>query len=73
MEWLPIESAPRDGRFYLAYENGEMFVQNSPPGCYAGVWHKYRSNWTGSSDGKNPTHWTPLPAPPTDRRTPENE
>lgn len=38
MEWQPIETAPKDGGRYLAFEDGSMWVRNQPPGCYAGEW-----------------------------------
>lgn len=62
MEWLPIESAPRDGTLVFLYEphscGGFMFV-----GVLAldGVW---RNNL--DLEVQNPTHWMPLPPTPTD-------
>jgi len=58
-EWQPVETAPRDGTYFLAYdlEMDQYWV------CF---WDK-REEWF--SDGNfydkiNLTHWQPLPTPP---------
>ena len=53
-QWMPIESAPRDGTHILLGRKGE-------PVCEG-----FYDDW---SDGQwacafTPTHWRPLPAPP---------
>lgn len=81
MEWLPIESAPKDGRTLLL-------------GCFNshGNWRTMRGEWVTQETIDNyweepdncepgwyevavesevcwaiqPTHWMPLPAPPKD-------
>lgn len=67
MDWLPIESAPRDGDI-LVYvpESNEQFVA---------YWHKRFGAWVyaATESGvrvftKSATHWQPLPPPPS---TPE--
>jgi hypothetical protein len=65
--WLPIETAPRDGTEILAIsEDGVIRV------CSAKMFWKDR--WEVFRDDKHspghtwsiiPTHWMPLPAPPT--------
>lgn len=62
MEWLPIETAPKDCDF-LAYEDGFFYVgsmgweENGVP-----VW------WNGDHRIE-PTHWMPLPNPPAPHNT----
>ena len=60
MEWQPIETAPKDGRLILAWEEQDM---------------TYRLIFWGSSEWRygpfgvecSPTHWMPLPDPPPKR------
>jgi len=72
-KWLPIESAPKDGENVMLYaptENYEVCI-----GWYGDTtkkWFACGSEAT-ASDGAGdwqtvyqPTHWMPLPAPPTD-------
>jgi hypothetical protein len=65
-EWQPIETAPRDGTHVLGYEDGEMTVihwsDHPPTSSYkGGYWNNIYCN-----DGEWwPTHWMPLPPPPT--------
>lgn len=65
-EWLPIESAPRDGTFILAILQGE-----SEPGVpYIPCVVSYNGSWEmadlcESCQGTyEPTHFMPLPEPP---------
>lgn len=53
--WMPIETAPKDGSMILGWYKG---------------WHKPLVIWwyTGSrrwNTAMEPTHWTPIPDPPT--------
>jgi hypothetical protein len=73
MEWQPIETAPKDGTAVLVYPA----TWGSKPASIA-KWNedKYAKNprpfWERDDDlgkvsisrGKPPTHWMPLPAPP---------
>jgi len=69
MEWLPIESAP-SGKAVLAYWRpafgGEYCIAVAV--CSHGMWHDPQDF---EDDFKEPDAWMLLPAPPTDRRTPE--
>lgn len=73
--WQPIATAPKDGRWIILYcsegdaPDGQLMVDyweafhpdvESEMGR-AGVWQ--------NSDGLNPTHWMPLPAPPSQEQS----
>lgn len=77
-QWQPIESAPRDGTFFLAVVKGfapavaQWTTDFRPegeftflePGMFAD-----ESHWdemVAQTDPWEPTHWQPLPAPPED-------
>lgn len=63
--WQPIETAPKDGTWFLATEDGEVDL------C---AWHKtphvplygfhFHSCDPEDAEECHPTHWMPLPAPP---------
>ena len=81
MDWQPIETAPRDGRDLLLWTDtrhsadlagylatgGEHFAE-----VQLGFWEDAvdspmrteRAGWRAPRIGE-PTHWMPLPAPPT--------
>lgn len=66
--WQPIETAPRDGAWFLMFRDGrEPVVVNWPEPCMIGVWHNINGRWSGSCHGGDGTHWMHLPAPPKDR------
>lgn len=60
--WMPIETAPKDGTPFLAYQrNGGpdlypcWFVNDQYEGAF----------WQNDYDNEpSPSHWRPLPAPP---------
>lgn len=74
MEWLPIETAPRDGTevlvWFSEFYNGMQDIAQWDDDRYA---KKPRPYWSGRGlhiwgikayrEGK-PTHWMPLPPPP---------
>lgn len=61
MKWQPIETAPKDGFHILLWSDDIQFV---------GFWAQGRAGgWCAVADKcpsikPNPTHWMPLPAPP---------
>lgn len=74
MEWRPIETAPKEGSFLVfggkwigesddgqneSYSGVAMVNRNSRPRFYVANEDEF---WPYIS---NPTHWMPLPAPPT--------
>jgi hypothetical protein len=62
MDWQPIETAPKDGRDVLGFwpdrAEGHMAVAH-----YDQDRDRFRSD---TVEWRNPTHWMPLPAPPSD-------
>lgn len=60
--WQPIETAPKDGTHFWAFEEASEEKQ------YVCWWKDDFSNWEGWTttwdDEPNPTHWQPLPPPP---------
>lgn len=61
-QWLPIESAPKDGTRLLGTRKGSKCIHTI-------FWGKYfnREFWRGwpQQEGNGaPTHWQPIPAPP---------
>jgi hypothetical protein len=78
-EWKTIESAPKDGTWFLICKAGEG-VESYEVGCFEEMqWPEYvevgdglyrkemRARgypWKGFSNFHRATHWTELPAPP---------
>jgi len=67
MGWQPIETAPKDWSAILLYEedanrNNEVGEGYFAPSTYGGddCWR-----WT-CTERANPSHWMPLPKPPTE-------
>ena len=64
MDWQPIETAPKDGTVvlgccYLDYLNEWIIV------CVKFFKGQFVASWNNSDDA-DPTHWQPLPKPPTE-------
>jgi hypothetical protein len=59
MEWQSIETAPRDGTDVL------LWLHDA--GACCGYYH-YDRWWADNGDAiVDPTHWMPLPRPPSDK------
>jgi len=72
-QWQPIESAPKDGKWIIAFDGEKVmpmvWVNGDEYQPYSG-WCYGVETWGGVLyDGYNevsrqPTHWQPLPTPP---------
>lgn len=68
MDWMPIESAPKDGTPVVLVDWEQVCIISGCPLMGACYWHASLGQWVGaggSADVDEPTHWMPLPAPPT--------
>lgn len=74
MNWQPIETAPKDGTEVLlgGCKYGPPVRMGSwGGGRYNRTTRSYEGDWRGGGDyGFAPTHWMPLPAPPTEPPSP---
>jgi hypothetical protein len=61
-EWQPIETAPKDGRTFLAYGAWPMFP-SAPDICFC-HWDEDDEWWAFEGEEMLITHWMDLPAPP---------
>lgn len=80
MEWQPIETAPKDGREIIVYgvRRGDWGYTDDESTWTGARWsagsYGFPGSWLESkarpnySTGFTPTHWIPLPAPPTENR-----
>lgn len=69
--WQPIETAPKDGTYILGW-NDELL---SPVVMFWKMGPQYQSYWATAPAHyvKRPTHWMPLPPPPTDAMLAQRE
>lgn len=69
-KWRPIETAPKDGTRFLACE---FLLSPGRPVAHVFMCHYWAGDHQNAPQfmrygaGSNPTHWTPLPAPPEGR------
>lgn len=64
-EWQPIETAPKDGTQYLAWNGLSYMVLNQPDESFSiGEWELVDGEWVGHHVGHHPTHWQQLRTPP---------
>ena len=70
MEWMPIESAPKDGSAIVLSNGGGVWVGKYKPVYHTGFvpsdpWFSIMltHSYMGVAPN-NPTHWQPLPPPP---------
>lgn len=57
--WQPIETAPKDGRLIKAKNGSSVYLAQYVEEHTHG-WETEKGTWV------NPTHWMPLPPPPTE-------
>lgn len=61
MNWMPIETAPRDGTRILMFRYG--WAESMAVGYWDSTWSAFCP--VGGSFFQGATHWMPLPEPPT--------
>jgi hypothetical protein len=66
VEWQPIETAPKDGTEVLLWVPDGTYFALMMTGSYEGCAMGWCDNVRGSP-GFEPTHWMPLPRPPSDK------
>lgn len=72
-EWQPIETAPKDGRQFLVFDPHLVVGKSDGIALCIPIPNGFRFNprieWTASNGfgihSWQPTHWMPLPEPPT--------
>ena len=61
-KWKSIETAPKDGTPILGYQRG-WFINGGEINIT--TWNPIWGTWQIPSSDWRPTHWMPLPDPPT--------
>ena len=71
--WMDIETAPKDGTDIIVYRPTQTFGEHIPKvGIDYWMTEKsYGPCWAKSNADCQPTHWMPLPAPPTHNSPPD--
>lgn len=66
MEWQPVETAPTDGTDVIVADPDRLSAEWHifTARCVDGRW--FRSNIASLPSTVRPTHWMPLPEPPTE-------
>lgn len=66
IEWLPIFTAPKDGREVLCYAPGNPRAdgQDTDPVTKVDEWANRYNGWRKMRPRNPYTHWMPLPPPP---------
>ena len=72
-EWQPIETAPRDGTNIVLFDGQRVsvggWVSAADQGAEPGEEYLISAGWWSLDLSDNqPTHWMPLPDPPTEAR-----
>ena len=71
MNWQPISTAPKDGAEIIVVVDG-----NVGAAMWCIIAHGFLWSWDhgyGYGDTISPTHWMPLPEPPTNNESPPPE
>lgn len=70
MEWQPIETAPKNGRgAFWAAAAYEVHGSGAMEPVYVDFYGDWRNLYTKQVIAWKPTHWMPLPPPPTTTET----
>ena len=68
MKWLPIASAPKDGRRVLVFIDDERLKKENYSIAFAKLWFYENGELGGGAEGFNGhwniTHWMPIPELP---------
>ncbi len=65
MQWQDISTAPKDGTTVLCYTNdGYRFPMVCACAFDSGEW--WPDSWESPESALNPSHWMPLPPPPSE-------
>jgi hypothetical protein len=65
-DWQTIETAPKDGTSILGWNGEEMTVVSwFKNHLYEGLWSQSVPGTYSQDTEWEPTHWMPLPEPPT--------
>ncbi len=72
--WQPIITCPRiPDRLVLLYPSRGWAEDVEPCDCEVGYWDQHAQTWEAfgptAEDYRGPTHWMPLPCPPTSRES----
>lgn len=59
LQWQPIETAPKDGKSILVCNHKNGVTQ-----CAVYLSKRWLTTWQHEEITTDPTHWMPLPAPP---------
>lgn len=64
MDWQAIETAPKDGAHILGWDGKEMTTVRWVTFRDRGWWELISSGFYAEDSSWEPTHWQPLPSPP---------
>ena len=68
MQWRPIATAPKDGRWILVSAVGwEPEITCWSPSVWGDGWHSGGIGSDSYGTSFDPSHWMPLPPPPEDK------
>ena len=73
--WMPIETADRSGDWFLLWAQGmkpQPFYWSERFSMWVQSDDDNPVHWSGGPDDFGPTHWRPLPAPPTPAQEPRS-
>jgi hypothetical protein len=60
MNWQPIETAPKDGKIFLAIDSSHHY--------YFAFWCTWMKAWKDAYQQVDAEYWMPLPEPPAEEK-----